>query len=126
MSLSLINHKKIRDGITIIAVITKNIPQSPFNQSTIAPDEAASVVLPAVPIEASKAYFQDDGTWVLFEVKETVFLKRQVIENSSDTLIWGGFLSREQFGRLVSPPTTLSITDRKFNSIPQNFNDFGR
>ena len=40
-----------------MAVITKNIPQSPFNQSTIAPDEAARVVLPAVPIEASKAYW---------------------------------------------------------------------
>ena len=34
------------------AVIIKNIPQSPFSQSTIAPDEAASVVLPAVPIDA--------------------------------------------------------------------------
>ena len=41
----------------MIAVITKNIPQSPFNQSTIAPDEAAKVVLPAVPIDASKAYW---------------------------------------------------------------------
>ncbi len=34
----------------------KNIPQSPFNQSTKAPDEAAKVVLPAVPIEARSAY----------------------------------------------------------------------
>ena len=34
----------------------KNTPQSPFNQSTIAPDDAANVVLPAVPIEASSAY----------------------------------------------------------------------
>ena len=50
------NHKTIKEGITITAVITKNIPQSPFNQSTIAPDEAANVVLPAVPIDASKAY----------------------------------------------------------------------
>ena len=50
------NHKKIKEGITIKAVITKNIPQSPFNQSTIAHDEAAKVVLPAVPIDASKAY----------------------------------------------------------------------
>ncbi len=48
--------RNIRDGITIIAVIIKNIPQSPFNQSTKAPDDAAKVVLPAVPIEASKAY----------------------------------------------------------------------
>ena len=46
----------IKDGITMIAVIIKNIPQSPFNQSTKAPDDAAKVVLPAVPIEASKAY----------------------------------------------------------------------
>ena len=46
----------IRDGITIRAVITKNIPQSPFNQSTIAADEAAKVVLPAVPIYESNAY----------------------------------------------------------------------
>ena len=34
----------------------KKIPQSPLSQSTIAPDDAASVVLPAVPIEASRAY----------------------------------------------------------------------
>ena len=47
----------MRDGITIIAVIIKNIPQSPFNQSTKAPDEEARVVLPAVPIEASNAYW---------------------------------------------------------------------
>ena len=51
------NHRQIREGITIIAVITKNIPQSPFNQSTIAPEDAARVVLPAVPIEASNAYW---------------------------------------------------------------------
>ena len=55
-NLSLINHKQIKDGITIIAVKMKNIPQSPFNQSTKAPDDDASVVLPAVPIEASSAY----------------------------------------------------------------------
>ena len=34
----------------------KNIIQSPFSQSTIIPDEEAKSVLPAVPIEASKAY----------------------------------------------------------------------
>ena len=45
------NHKQIKDGITITAVKIKNVPQSPFNQSTKAPDEDASVVLPAVPIE---------------------------------------------------------------------------
>ena len=50
------NHKNIKEGITITAVITKKIPQSPFNQSTNAPDEAAKVVRPAVPIDASKAY----------------------------------------------------------------------
>ena len=44
------------EGITIIAVIIKNVVQSPFNQSTKAPEEAAKVVLPAVPIDASKAY----------------------------------------------------------------------
>lgn len=49
-------NKNIRDGMTIMAVIIKNIPQSPFSQSTKAPDEEANVVLPAVPIEASKAY----------------------------------------------------------------------
>ena len=37
------NHNNIKEGITITAVITKNIPQSPFNQSTNAPDEAAKV-----------------------------------------------------------------------------------
>ena len=46
----------MRDGITIIAVMIKNIPQSPFNQSTNAPEDAAKVVRPAVPIEANKAY----------------------------------------------------------------------
>ena len=46
----------MRDGITIIAVIMKNSPQSPLSQSTKAPDEAANVVLPAVPIEANNAY----------------------------------------------------------------------
>ena len=55
-NLSLINHKQIKDGITIIAVKMKNIPQSPFNQSTKAPDDDARVVLPAVPIEANSAY----------------------------------------------------------------------
>ena len=30
----------------------KNIPQSPFNQSTKAPDDAAKVVRPAVPMDA--------------------------------------------------------------------------
>ena len=48
--------RNIRDGITIIAVMIKNIPQSPFNQSTNAPDEDARVVRPAVPIEARSAY----------------------------------------------------------------------
>ena len=42
--------------MTITAVIIKNIPQSPFNQSTKAPEDAAKVVLPAVPIEARSAY----------------------------------------------------------------------
>ena len=50
------NQRQISEGITIIAVMTKNIPQSPLSQSTIAPDDAANVVLPAVPIDASKAY----------------------------------------------------------------------
>ena len=54
--LFLINHKQIKEGITIIAVKMKKVPQSPFNQSTRAPEDEAIVVLPAVPIEASKAY----------------------------------------------------------------------
>ena len=33
------------------------MPQSPFSQSTIAPEDAAKVVLPAVPIEARRAYW---------------------------------------------------------------------
>ena len=37
-------------------VIIKNIPQSPFNQSTNSPEDAASVVRPKVPMEASNAY----------------------------------------------------------------------
>ena len=51
------NHNKINDGITIMAVRIKNVPQSPFNQSTNAPDDDAKVVLPAVPIEANRAYW---------------------------------------------------------------------
>ena len=51
------DHKRIKEGITIIAVITKNIPQSPFKKSTMAPDDEARVVLPAVPIDASNAYW---------------------------------------------------------------------
>ena len=54
--LFLMNHKQIKEGITIIVVKIKKIPQSPFSQSTRAPDEEARVVRPAVPIEASKAY----------------------------------------------------------------------
>ena len=38
----------------MIAVKIKNVPQSPFNQSTNAPEDDASVVLPAVPIDAKK------------------------------------------------------------------------
>ena len=48
--------RKINDGITITAVITKKMPQSPFSQSTIAPEDAANVVRPAVPIDARSAY----------------------------------------------------------------------
>ena len=40
----------------MIAVIIKNNPQLPPNPSTIAPEEDANNVLPAVPTEASKAY----------------------------------------------------------------------
>ena len=50
------NHKIKRDGITIRAVNIKNVPQSPLSQSTRAPDEEAKVVLPAVPIDAKRAY----------------------------------------------------------------------
>ena len=46
----------------------KNIPQSPFSQSTRAPDDDASVVLPAVPIEASSAYWV--AVYVLSTSKE--------------------------------------------------------
>ena len=48
--LFLINHKQINDGITMIVVKTKNVPQSPFNQSTRAPEDEAKVVRPAVPV----------------------------------------------------------------------------
>ena len=56
LNLFRINHRRIKEGITITVVITKNIPQSPFNQSTNSPEEAANVVRPRVPIEASNAY----------------------------------------------------------------------
>ena len=49
-------NKIIKEGITIIAVKIKNIPQFPFNQSTRFPEDDASKVLPAVPIDANKAY----------------------------------------------------------------------
>ena len=39
------------------AVIIKKVPQSPFNQSTKAPEEDARLVLPAVPIDAKSAYW---------------------------------------------------------------------
>ena len=52
--LFLINHKQIKEGMTIIVVKTKKVPQSPFNQSTRAPEDEARVVLPAVPIDAAK------------------------------------------------------------------------
>ena len=55
-NLFLMNHKQINEGITIIEVKIKKVPQSPFNQSTRAPEDEARVVLPAVPIDASKAY----------------------------------------------------------------------
>ena len=48
--------KHSSEGITIIAVMIKNIPQSPFNQSTKVPEEEEKSVRPAVPIDASKAY----------------------------------------------------------------------
>ncbi|SVC70070.1 uncharacterized protein METZ01_LOCUS322924, partial [marine metagenome] len=44
----MIIHSIAKDGITITAVITKNVPQSPSSQSTIAPEDEASKVLPAV------------------------------------------------------------------------------
>ena len=40
----------------MMAVMIKNTPQSPLSQSTNAPDDDASVVLPAVPMDASNAY----------------------------------------------------------------------
>ena len=49
-------HKINKEGKTIIVVIIKNNPQSPLSQSTNAPEEDASIVLPAVPIEANSAY----------------------------------------------------------------------
>ena len=41
--MSLINHKQTKDGITIIAVKIKKVPQSPLSQSTKAPEEDARV-----------------------------------------------------------------------------------
>ena len=57
LTLFLINQRQISDGITITVVIIKNVPQSPFSQSTSAPDEEARVVLPAVPMDANNAYW---------------------------------------------------------------------
>ena len=52
----LIKNKHTKDGITISAVIIKNIIQFPLSQSTIMPEDEAKSVLPAVPMEASNAY----------------------------------------------------------------------
>ena len=49
----------------MMAVMIKNTPQSPLSQSTNAPDDDASVVLPAGPIDASNAY------WVAVYVRST-------------------------------------------------------
>ena len=49
--------KHSKEGITIIAVIIKKIPQSPLSQSTKVPEDEANSVRPAVPIDASKAYW---------------------------------------------------------------------
>lgn len=54
-NLFFIANKHKSEGITIMAVIIKNIPQSPFNQSTKEPDDDENKVLPAVPIEANNA-----------------------------------------------------------------------
>ena len=51
------SHRQIKEGITINVVKIKKTPQSPLSQSTRAPDDEARVVLPAVPIEASRAYW---------------------------------------------------------------------
>ena len=54
--LSFTSHKQIREGTTITVVNIKKIPQSPFSQSTRAPEDEARVVLLAVHTDASKAY----------------------------------------------------------------------
>ena len=59
-----------------MAVSIKNIPQSPFNQSTNAPEEAANVVLPAVPIDARRAYWV--AVYVLSTNKEIKATKATV------------------------------------------------
>lgn len=51
-----ISHRQTREGNTIIVVKIKKVPQSPFNQSTSAPEDEAKVVRPAVPKDASNAY----------------------------------------------------------------------
>ena len=55
-NLLLIIQRHIKEGITIIVVRIKKIPQSPLSQSTRVPEDEARVVLPAVPNEASRAY----------------------------------------------------------------------
>ena len=62
-------------------------------------------------IEAEKAYFQEDRNWILFNVSETIFSDTEITESKFDSLSWNSFLSKEQFERLVAPPTTLSTLD---------------
>ena len=49
-------NRKINEGKTMIAVMIKNNPQLPPSPSTIAPEDEAKSVLPAVPTEAKSAY----------------------------------------------------------------------
>ena len=62
-------------------------------------------------ITAEKAFLQNATNWLLFDVRETNFLDDEVTEKKLDNLIWKSFLSKEQFGRLVAPPITLSTTE---------------
>ena len=49
--------RQMSEGTTMSVVMMKNVPQSPSSQSTSSPEEAANRVRPAVPMEASSAYW---------------------------------------------------------------------
>ena len=112
-------------------MIIKNIPQSPFNQSTKAPDDAAKVVLPAVPIDARSAYCV--AVYVLstnIEIKATnatvakaaaISSKITAIANSNSDFPYQANKENNKFVEAINMPETniaLTTPERIANKPP--------